>query len=292
MKVVIVGFDGQLGVDCQNVLGEQHTLICPTLADLNLLNGQQTTEFLQQHAPDVVINCAAYTAVDRCEEETELSWKINGEGPAVLAKSCKDLDCRLIHVSTDYVFDGKKTIPEPYLEGDPVNPLSQYGRSKLEGERAVQQNCDNFAILRTAWLYSANGPNFLKTMLRITLADPSAKRIVVNDQFGSLTWSYTLARQIALLLDDSIQGIVHTTSDGYSTWYEAACYFLELMRIEHNFVPCTTEEYPTPAHRPANSILANRVLEERKISVFVDWKEDLLRFTESNREKLLKELQQ
>ncbi len=289
MKIVIVGYDGQLGMDCQKVLAAEHQLITPTLDELDLCDAQKTTDFIHAHAPDVVVNCAAYTAVDKCEKEQELCRKINGDGPGILARSCEMTGSRLIHISTDYVFDGNKTIPQPYSETDQVNPLSQYGRTKLNGEYAVQNNCCNYVILRTAWLYSANGPNFLKTMLRISLADPTAQRKVVNDQYGSLTWSYTLARQISKLLDSEIHGIVHTTSEGYSTWYEAARYFLEKLEVKHNLIPCTTSEYPTPAHRPANSILANTVLDAMKISVFKDWKDELDEFIEQCGEKVLAE---
>lgn len=289
MKVLIVGFDGQLGMDCQRVLQKDHTLLTPSIDEMDLCSEESVSSFLLKHKPEVTINCAAYTAVDRCEEETKLSQQLNGAGPGYLAKSCTEIGSRLIHVSTDYVFDGEKEIPEPYTEDDPVCPLSQYGRTKLEGEKEVQQYADDYVILRTAWLYSGHGPNFLKTMLRITLADPNAVRKVVNDQYGSLTWSYTLAKQIAVLIGSDIQGVIHTTSEGYSTWYDAACFFLETMGIDHNFTPCSTSEYPTPAHRPKNSILANKVLDDEQVSVFNDWKEDVQQFVQEYREKLLEE---
>lgn len=290
MKIVIVGFDGQLGTDCRSILDREHQLITPTLAELDLCNEANTISFITAQQPDVVINCAAYTAVDNCEKEEELCRRINSEGPAFLARACRQAKSRLIHISTDYVFDGRKTVPQAYREDDRVNPLSQYGRTKLDGEKAVQAHCHDYAILRTAWLYSAHGPNFLKTMLRITLADPTAIRKVVNDQYGSLTWSYTLAEQIEGLLDSSVQGIIHTTADGYSSWYEAACYFLEKMGVKHRLTPCTTSEYPTPAHRPANSILANTVLNDLSLSVFTDWRNDVDKFVERYGDALFKEL--
>jgi len=291
MKIVIIGFDGQLGIDCQNILAPNHQLITPTLAELDLCDRNSVDTIITTEKPDVVINCAAFTAVDNCEKEEDLSWKINAVGPGFLAKACEETQARLIHVSTDYVFDGNKPVPQSYSEDDTVNPLSQYGRSKLAGEQKVQKHCSNYIILRTAWLYSAHGPNFLKTMLRITLADPGAVRKVVDDQYGSLTWSFTLAKQIEKLLTPEIQGVVHTTSEGYSTWYSAACYFLNAMAVKHNLTPCSTSEYPTPAHRPTNSILANSVLEEKEISVFVDWKEDIDTFVANFKEALLQEMQ-
>lgn len=290
MKILIVGFDGQLGMDCQNILASDHQLITPSLSELNLCAPDNITAFIATEQPDIVINCAAFTAVDNCEKEDKLCWQINAEGPKYLAKSCREINARLIQVSTDYVFDGNKPVPQAYNEDDHVNPLSQYGRSKLAGEQEVKKYCPDHVILRTAWLYSAHGPNFLKTMLRITLADPDAVRRVVDDQYGSLTWSYTLAEQINQLLSSEMQGVVHTTSEGYSSWYTAACYFLDTMGIKHNLRPCTSSEYPTPAHRPANSILANTVLGKEKKSVFVDWKKDIDSFVTNHRERLLQEL--
>jgi len=144
-------------------------------------------------------------------------------------------------------------------------------------------------ILRTAWLYSASGKNFLKTMLRLALAAPETERKVVNDQYGSLTWSYTLAQQIRKLLDANLTGIFHATAEGSSTWYEGACFFLETMGVPHRLHPCATSEYPTKAHRPGNSILENRRLHEAGISTFISWREDILTFVDMYRDHLLQE---
>jgi len=290
VKIIIIGADGQLGLDCTSILAGEHNLILPTIAELDLCEESSLRGFISAHRPEVVINCAAYTAVDHCEKELEICRRVNADGPGFLAKACGETGSRLIHISTDYVFDGRKPIPHPYLEEDPVHPLSHYGRTKLDGERAVAAYGDDYAILRTAWLYSAGGPNFLKTMLRISLADPAATRRVVDDQYGSPTWSHTLARQISLLLTSEIQGVVHTTSEGYATWYETACSFLEKMEIEHNLAPCKTADYPTPAHRPANSILDNGVLNQHGLSLFVDWRDDLDTFVKRHGRQLLAEL--
>lgn len=289
MKIIIIGFHGQLGMDCQKALGRDHLLLTPAIEELDLCDKIKTISYIEKQKADAVVNCAAYTAVDNCEKERELCRKINADGPAYLALACGKTGSRLIHISTDYVFDGSKAVPQPYTESDPVNPLSHYGRTKLEGEYAVQKNCTDYVILRTAWLYSANGPNFLKTMLRLSLDDPGAVRKVVDDQYGSLTWSHTLAKQIAGLLSSDIKGLAHATSSGYSTWYEAARYFLEKLEIPHKLSPCTTKEYPTPAHRPVNSILANEVLERHHLSVFTDWREDVDRFVDVHGHDLIRE---
>ena len=291
MKLLIIGSKGQLGSDCCALLASENDITGCDIPKVDISSRQSVDSYLDEMRPEVIVNCAAYTAVDGCEAELELSWKVNAEGPKYLAQGAERLGSRLIQVSTDYVFDGNRPAPEPYVETDIPTPLSQYGKSKLAGEEAVATYCSNHIILRTAWLYSATGKNFLKTMLRLVSENPDRELKVVNDQYGSLTWSYTLARQIQKLLRSQLTGIVHTTSEGYSTWYEAARYFLDTMDVPYKMRPCTTAEYPTPAHRPANSILENRVLKEAGISTFVDWKEDINIFVARYREQLLAEAQ-
>jgi dTDP-4-dehydrorhamnose reductase len=287
MKIVIIGAGGQLGSDCCNLLAAENETIGCDLPRIDIGNEASVEEYLTARRPDVIVNCAAYTAVDACETELELAWRINADGPKYLARAADRLGSRLIHISTDYVFDGKKPAPQSYIETDPTNPLSQYGRSKLAGEQAVADSCANHVILRTAWLYSAYGRNFLKTMLRLAVANPDRELKVVDDQHGSLTWSRTLTLQIQQLLKSDITGIVHATSEEHSTWYGAARYFLDAMGVAYTMRPCTTAEYPTPAHRPANSILENKVLKDAGISAFVSWQEDVDRFVAEYREQLL-----
>lgn len=289
MKITIIGSKGQLGRDCCDILAKENQTSGCDIPVVDITSKESVDNYIDEIAPDVIINCAAYTAVDNCENETELAWLVNATGPEYLAKAASRHNSRLIHVSTDYVFDGNLPAPDGYSEASTTNPLSEYGKSKLAGEEAVAKYAPNHAILRTAWLYSSTGKNFLKTMLRLALADSTREIKVVNDQYGSLTWSFTLAQQIQKLLSSDMQGIIHTTADGYSTWYEAACYFLEKMDVKHNFTPCTTAEYPTPAHRPANSILINSRLDAKGISVFNSWQDDLDIFVEKHKEQLLKE---
>ena len=288
MKVLIIGSGGQLGTDCMTILAQNHELTGIDYPDIDIGNRSSVERVFEQSNPDCVINCAAYTAVDKCETERDAAWRINSDGPRFIAEAAADT-CRIIHISTDYVFDGNRQVPTPYREYDRVNPLSQYGESKLAGEAVTLKYAENSIILRTAWLYSAHGPNFLKTMLRLALTDPKRPFTIVDDQFGSLTWSHTLARQIEPLIDHPLRGIAHTTSSGYSSWYEAACYFLEKMEIPHSFVPCTTDDYPTPAHRPANSILENSVLEKIGLSVFGSWQEHVDQFVDQFRDNLVTE---
>ena len=289
MRIVIVGANGQLGRDSIEILGPKHRVWASDAAEVDITDQAQVQALFAEHQPEVVINCAAFTAVDACESNVEASMAVNARGPELLALSCRDHGTRLIQVSTDYVFDGSRPAPEPYLEGDRAEPFSMYGKSKLAGEEAVQQILDNHLIVRTAWLYGIGNKNFPKTILRLALSDPKRTMKVVNDQHGSLTWSWRLALQIERLLDSDLNGIVHATAEGHSTWYEGARYFLDCMQVPYSMVPCTTAEYPTPARRPANSILENARLKEHGLNEMLDWKEDVRLFAERYREELLAE---
>jgi dTDP-4-dehydrorhamnose reductase len=290
VKILISGGHGQLGHDVTTLLSKRHTVISCNSETLDIGNRQMVEQVVAKNQPEIIINCAAYTAVDNCEKEKELAWRVNALGPENLAVSAETVGSRFIHISTDYVFDGKKQTDTSYLENDQVQPLSEYGKSKLAGEDAIMQFASNPLIMRTAWLYGHTGNNFLKTMLRLALADSSRELKVVNDQHGSLTWTNSLARQIENILDADIKGIVHATATGSSTWFEGACYFLDAMDVPYNFIPCTTAAYPTPAHRPANSILANKRLEDAGLSVFQSWQDDIDNFVEKHGDALIKEL--
>ncbi len=289
MKILICGGKGQLGAEFDETLGRIHEVRSVDLDELDITNGSQVAAAVAAFGPDVILNCAAYTAVDTCETEQELAWKVNAEGPRNLGMAAKKQGAQLIHISTDYVFDGRKPVPEPYTETDETDPASCYGRTKLAGEAAVKQTTDTYMILRTAWMYGIGGPNFLKTMLRLALEDPTRKIKVVNDQFGSPTWSYRLALQIERLITSGGQGTYHATAEGYGTWYQLAALFLKRMEVPHSLVPCTTAEYPTPALRPTNSILENRRLKESGINLMQDWKSDLAEFVARFRDRLMSE---
>lgn len=289
MDVLITGAKGQLGQDCAAVLEKENTIHQLGSGDLDIGNPDQVKHLVQTIRPDVVINCAAFTAVDECESNIGKCQRVNAEGPGMIASACARINARLIHISTDYVFDGKKTVPYPYVETDPVAPLSQYGSSKLAGEQLVREQIKNHVIIRTAWLYGTGGSNFLKTMLRLSLNDPERTLRVVDDQYGSLTWTHRLAQQIQVLLTSSLTGTIHATAEGYCTWYEGAKVFLEAMQVDHSLEACATEEYPTPAHRPANSILENSVLKRHGLNRMVPWQEDIVAFAGQYRDALLSE---
>ena len=290
MKIVILGGKGQLGSDCTKVLNETHDVMSVDLDELDITDISKVVAAAGNFGADVIVNCAAFTRVDDCETEKDLACKVNIEGPGNLAVAAKNQGAQLIHISTDYVFDGRKRVPEVYIEKDDPNPISYYGVTKLAAEEAIRRITDNHIILRTAWLYGIQGQNFLKTVLRLALNDPKREIKVVSDQFGSPTWSYRLAQQIAKLIESGGNGTYHATSEGYATWYELATDFLDKMGVHHSFVPCTTKEYPTPATRPMNSILENKRLKEAGINLMQGWKSDLAEFVLRFRDRLIKEV--
>jgi len=289
MKIVILGGKGQLGSDCTKVLKEIHDVMSVDLDELDITDLSQVEAAAGNFSADVIVNCAGFTRVDDCETEKELACKVNVEGPGNLAVAAKNQGAQLIHISTDYVFDGRKKVPGAYTEKDDPEPISYYGVTKLAAEEAIRRITDNHIILRTAWLYGIRGQNFLKTMLTLALKDPQREIKIVNDQFGSPTWSYRIALQIAKLIESRGNGTYHATSEGYCTWYELATYFLGKMSVPHSFVPCTTEEYPRPAARPMNSILENKRLKEAGINLMQGWKSDLDVFVSRFRDRLINE---
>lgn len=288
-NILITGSKGQLGTDCLDVFREIPHLVGVDLPEVDLCDRMQCFELLDRVRPEVIVNCAAYTAVDACETDPSC-WKANAELPGHLAEWTDANNAFLAHVSTDYVFSGDKPLFQPVLEIDVPDPISEYGKSKLAGEQLITEQTDRYAILRTAWLYGAHGKNFLKTMLRLTLQNPGREFKVVNDQYGSPTWSHTLARQLSKVVDEQASGLFHASSEGYCTWYDLACAFLDGLNIPHNFVPCSTDEFPTPTKRPANSILENTHLKNRGINVFQDWKTDLRTYIDRHGAAILTEL--
>jgi dTDP-4-dehydrorhamnose reductase len=289
MRILITGGRGQLGNDCQAVLkvcGEVHAVDLP---ECDLTREADVRLVLGRTAPEVVVNCAAFTNVDACETQRETARQVNGDVPGFLARACVASGARLIQISTDYVFDGAKPVPQAYVETDPTGPVSWYGQTKLEGERAVQASGAHHAILRTAWLYGRTGRNFLKAILRKAVHQPDEPLRVVNDQFGSPTWSFRLALQIRRVIETQAGGLFHATAEGYTSWYEFARFFLDEMAVPHRVEPCLAAEYPRPARRPRNSILENAGLKAGAIHAMVDWREDVKEFVRQFRDDLLRE---
>lgn len=253
MKVLITGSNGMLGHDLIDVLDGKHELIKTTSKSLDITDEDKVKEYIVNENPDIVINSAAYTDVDGCETNEEMAYKVNGDGVKNLALACKVVDCPLVHISTDYVFNGENS--KPWMEDDEVGPISIYGKSKLQGEEAIESILDKFFIIRTSWLYGINGGNFPKTMLE--LAKTHDTLTVVTDEIGTPTYTLDLAQAIAELIETEYYGIYHITNSDYCSWFDFAKYIFEVKNIDVNVVPVTAEEFARPASRPHYSVLNN-----------------------------------
>ena len=289
MRILITGNRGQLGRDAMEVFGAVHPVRGVDIDELDIADPRAVDALLEEFRPRQILNCAAFTQVDACESRRREAWTANAEGPRNLARAAAACGARLVHISTDYVFDGRRPPPEPYRESDPPNPDSEYGRSKLAGEQAVLAAEGPGTVVRTAWLYGAAGGNFLKTMLRLALADPHRVIRVVDDQYGCPTWSRRLALQLLRLMEGDGRGVYHATGEGHCTWYELARHFLERIDVPHRLEPCTTAEYPTPARRPANSILENGRLKAEGIHLMEPWQADVDAFVDRWGRQILEE---
>ena len=249
MKVLVTGGAGQLAHAIRLIWAE-HELVIPAESDLDLSRPDSIQSVVSRVKPDVLLNCAAFTQVDRCESEAALARLINATAVGWLAEACEAQGAMLVQISTDYVFDGTAT--RPYREDDPTNPTSVYGRTKLEGEHQATR-CSRHIIARTSWLYDAWGKNFLDTM--VNAANQGRSLRVVDDQRGAPTTCRALARQLKVAAEQQWQGLVHTTCQGETTWYGFAKAIFEAKGMQVDLSPCITADYPTPATRPAYSVL-------------------------------------
>lgn len=280
MKILITGANGMLAKAVKEELKENE-LVCTDVEELDITNEIAVNDFVTNIKPNFIINCAAYTAVDRAEEQPELAYKINAIGPKNLAIAAKNNNAVLIHISTDYVFGGDKPINEDYSEEDEKNPQAVYGTTKLEGENFIKQNCDKYYIFRTAWLYG-EGNNFVRTM--INLAKDREEVSVVNDQHGSPTYAVDLAKIIHQAIEKNIPyGIYNSTNIGYTTWYDFTKLIYKIENINCNVKPVTSEEFPRAAKRPKNSQMSKDKLLELGINI-PTYEDALQRYLKKERE--------
>ena len=282
MKILLLGRDGQLGTDLnelllREVVSQGVQLSSYGLEDLDISDFERLQDVINEEKPDLIINAAAYTAVDKAESEPELVAMVNAEAPAVMAKAAAALNAAIIHYSTDYVFDGSAT--QPYTEEDQTNPESVYGKTKLDGENAVLAHCNNSLVLRTSWVYSMHGQNFLRTMLRLAAERDELK--VVGDQLGSPTTTGALADATLKLVQyfiingkfaDELSGVYHMTCGGQTSWCEFARAIIAASEFsDTRVVDITTADYPTAAKRPAYSVLSNNKLHDTFGIRLPDW---------------------
>lgn len=277
MKILITGANGMLAKAVRNEFKE-HDLICTDVAELDITNLEGVREFITNAKPEYIINCAAYTAVDKAEEQEELAYKINAIGPKNLAIASKENNAVLVHISTDYVFGGDKPVDQDYSEDDEKNPQAVYGTTKLAGEKFIEENCPDYYIFRTAWLYG-EGNNFVRTM--INLANDRDEVSVVNDQHGSPTYAVDLASIIHQAIDKKIPfGAYNATNIGYTTWYDFTKKIYEIKNIDCTVKLVTSEEFVRPAKRPLNSQMSKDKLLKNGI-IIPTYEEALKRYLEN-----------
>lgn len=275
MKVLVTGVKGQLGYDVAGELAKRGTEVVGVDVDeMDITDEAAVQRVILGAAPDAVIHCAAYTAVDAAEDNEEMCRRVNADGTRYIANVCKELDIKMLYISTDYVFDGQGT--RPWEPDDERNPLSVYGQTKYEGELAVQNALDKYFIVRITWTFGVNGKNFVKTMLR--LAEKGSSIRVVNDQYGSPTATADLAVLLSDMIETEKYGIYHATNEGICTWYEFTCEIFRQAGIDIEVVPVTTEEYNAKAKRPANSRLSKEKLVANGFRRLPSWQDALTRY--------------
>lgn len=272
---MVTGCDGQLGVDLIKVLSGRHEVIGSDIKDWDITDLRVALKKIEKAKPDFLINAAAYTDVDGCELNPDLAYQVNTLGAHNLALGCFKVDAVMLHISTDFIFDGRKG--SPYLEFDFPNPLSVYGKSKFASEQWIASTLSKLFIVRTAWLYGWHGKNFVKTILR--LAEEREELKVVDDQIGSPTFSKDLAQKISELIETEAYGIYHITNSGKCSWYQFAQEILELAGKKNiKVAPITSKELSRPAPRPALSVLRNYCLQQRGFSLLRDYHDALSEF--------------
>jgi dTDP-4-dehydrorhamnose reductase len=279
MNILVIGCNGQLGRDMVTESRQSgHTVSGLDFPDIDITSPQSVNHACQKLSPDSIINCAAYTAVDACEDHQETAFAINSIGVANIAKGANEVGASVVHISTDYVFDGTAT--RPYQETDTTNPQSVYGKSKLAGEQQLTAHTEKYFIFRIAWLYGMHGANFVKT-----IRDIAAKKLrdgqplkVVNDQFGTPTFTKDVCRQILTMIPADRFGLYHCTNEGECSWFDFACFICTTFAIPLDVIPCTSAEFPRPAPRPRYSVLENHHLKSIGLHTMRPWQEAYLDF--------------
>ena len=290
MKILITGANGMLAKEVKERFAQENELTLTDVKELDITNEEGVMNFITNLNPDCIINCAAFTAVDKAEECYELADKINGDGPTNLAKAAKNVGAKLVHISTDYVFGGDLDLSKDYKEDDEKHPVTAYGKTKLHGEQGIENNLDKYYIFRTAWLYGIGGNNFVKTMTK--LGTDRDEISVVSDQHGSPTYAKDLTEIIYQAVKKQIPyGVYNATNEGYTTWYDFTKEILSEQGIECKVNPVTTEQYIemmkiTQAKRPFNSQMSKNKLKEAGINI-PEWRDGLKRYLEEEKSQKL-----
>ena len=276
MRVLVTGVKGQLGYDVVKECEKRGIeAIGVDIEEMDITDADSVSSVIGAANVDAVIHCAAWTAVDAAEENVEKCRLVNKNGTENIARTCHDLDLKMIYISTDYVFDGQGE--RPWEPDDAADPLNVYGLTKYEGEEAVRKWLDRYFIVRIAWVFGVNGKNFIKTMLKF--GEERGAVSVVNDQFGSPTYTYDLARLLVDMIETDRYGIYHATNEGYCSWYDFACEIFRAAGMDHVTVtPVDSDAFPVKAKRPHNSRMEKRKLEENGFDRLPAWQDALARY--------------
>ncbi|MCI9633256.1 MAG: dTDP-4-dehydrorhamnose reductase [Ruminococcus sp.] len=277
MRILVTGVKGQLGYDVVNELKKRgHTPIGVDVEEMDITDASAVEKEIKKEPLDAVIHCAAYTAVDAAEDNRELCMQVNAEGTRNIARVCRELDLKMVYISTDYVFDGEGE--RPWEPDDPREPLNVYGESKYQGELAVEEYLEKYFTVRIAWVFGVNGKNFIKTMLR--LAESQKEINVVNDQIGSPTYTYDLAVLLADMVETEKYGRYHATNEGLCTWYEFAKEIFRQAGADVKVNPVSSDEFPAKAKRPHNSRMDKSKLVQNGFRPLPTWQDALKRYLE------------
>lgn len=279
MKVLVTGAKGQLGYDVINRLKESNLEYLGVDIDtMDLFNEDQVKKIIVEYDPDVVIHCAAFTAVDKAEGEREICYRTNVLGTRYVSEACKEIDAKMVYISTDYVFNGEGI--KPFEVTDKPAPINYYGQTKYEGELEVQKCLDKHFIVRISWVFGTNGINFVKTMLR--LGKEKGEVSVVSDQIGSPTYTYDLAKLLVEIIQTNKYGIYHATNEGYCSWYELTCKIYKVAGVNAKVYSILSEDYPTKAKRPKNSRMSKRRLTKEGFNNLPKWEDAITKFVNKN----------
>jgi dTDP-4-dehydrorhamnose reductase len=275
MRIWVTGFNGQLGCDVVRE-GKRHGLemVGTTSKDLDITDEQAVTKYVEVLKPDAIIHCAAYTAVDKAEDDQETCWNVNVNGTKYLVNAAKKFDAKFIYISTDYVFDGQGEYP--FIETDIPNPIGYYGKTKYEGEKIVKQLLDKWFIVRISWVFGINGNNFVKSMLR--LSESRNQLNVVKDQYGSPTYTVDLSKLLIQMIQTDKYGTYHASNEGFCNWAEFAKEIFKQANKKVEVQGISTEQYPTRAERPKNSRMSKQKLIDSGFDPLPDWHDAVARY--------------
>jgi len=291
MRVLILGGSGMLGSECKAVFSISHQVFAPERKEMDIVRWDGVIGRLQKLRPNAIVNCAGISDLECLDPEDLVVRKTNVEGPRNLAQGAARFNCKLLQVSSDLVFDGQKPIPQPYFEDDAPNPLTPFGRSKMDSEIAVKDNAPDYIIVRTGWLYGNKGNNFIKHLIRGAVQGRMGALEIPADYYGSPTWAYRLALQVKSLIDKRLTGTYHATAEGFCSLLEFATYVVDALSLPITPKPAPAGPWMGTWNRPLNNVLENRRLKTQGLNIMVDWKADLKSFLEDHGQELIREVE-